>query len=377
MAKEVSMNSIVYIGMDVHKNSFSLCALDKETGAIILEEKGASTVKFITQFVDKIKKMKGNDIEIRTGYEAGCLGYSLYKGLTAKNINCDILAPTTMYSSVKKSLNKNDRLDAQHIATNLCNGTYKAVYVIDEKDEEVKEYIRMIGDFKKQLTATKQQIQAFLLRNGKKFEDGKNPWTIAYMKWLKKVDLKGLKKETLDEYVLQYEMMTDKIERFEAKLAELSQQERYLEPVAHLRCFKGIDTRAAMTMHVEVSDFSRFPNPKLFAGFLGLTPGDDSSGEKNKKLGITKQGNVTLRKMFIESAQAAVRGNPGIKSKKLKARQKGQDSKVIAYADKCAKRLKHKYTRMIESGKSKNVAITAVARELACFVWGMETGNID
>lgn len=50
------------------------------------------------------------------------------------------------------------------------------------------------------------------------------------------------------------------------------------------------------------------------------------------------------------------------------------DANVIAYADKAADRLGRKYRRMIRMGKPHNVAVTAIARELACYIWGIETG---
>ena len=64
-----------------------------------------------------------------------------------------------------------------------------------------------------------------------------------------------------------------------------------------------------MTIHVETSDFSRFPNARAYAAYLGLTPSEHSSG-KNVSLGrITKQGNSTIRTTLVESAQGLVRGN--------------------------------------------------------------------
>ena len=66
-----------------------------------------------------------------------------------------------------------------------------------------------------------------------------------------------------------------------------------------------------------------------------------------------------------------------IKSKDLKARQSGNTPEMIAYADKANERLRRKYYKMIRHGKKKNVAVTAVARELACFKWGMMTDHIS
>lgn len=183
-------------------------------------------------------------------------------------------------------------------------------------------------------------------------------------------------REILDEYLSELEHLTDKIERFQYKLEELSQESPYKEKIGQLRCFKGIDTTAAMTLHVEVSDFNRFVNAKAFASFCGLTPGENSSGDKSKRLSITKQGNSHIITTLVECAQVLVRGAIGKKGKKVKAKQVGQDIKVIDYTDKALERLQKKYHRMILRGVNRNGAITAIARELACFVWGVETGYI-
>jgi len=369
------MKSIVYIGMDVHKNSYSLCALHKETGEILGESRIPSDIKLVEKFISNIKKQVDEEVEIKTGYEAGCLGYSLYHQLTKRNIDCDILAPTTMSKSTKNKVIKNDRMDAKNIAENLSNGTYKKVYVPCDEDVEVKEYIRMLDDFKKQQKKIKQNINAFALRHDLRYE-GKSRWIPSHIKWLKQVKVSEMYREILDEYIAEFESLQEKIERFTYRIEELSQKDSYKEKVGELCCFKGIATTAALTMHVEVSDFDRFPNAKAFAAYLGLTPGDNSSGDKVNHTSITKQGNSVVRTTLVECAQALVKGTVGVKSKRVTARQKGQDVKVIEYADRAVIRLQKKFHKMIYRGVPRNKAVTAVARELACFVWGMETGNI-
>ena len=370
------MKSIIYVGMDVHKNTYNLCAIYGETGEIIGETRIASDVSLVLKFINSMKKkVNEENADILAGYEAGCLGYSLYWQLKEKDISCDILAPTTMKRSSKNIKVKNDRMDANNIATNLAHGTYKAVYVPNSHDVEVKEYIRMLHDFKEELKKVKQHINAYLLRLGYQYT-GKSRWTLAHMKWLKELEMSAMYREILNEYISHYESLTSKIERYQNKLAELSQEAPYKEKIGQLRCLKGIDTTAAMVLHVEISDFNRFPNANAFTSYCGLTPGDASSGDKANRTSITKQGNSTVRKTLVECAQAIVKGAIGIKSKRVKTRQLGQDVKVIDYADKAVLRLQKKYHHMIKSNKNRNVAITAIARELACFIWGMETGNI-
>ena len=206
---------------------------------------------------------------------------------------------------------------------------------------------------------------------------GKSKWIPAHIKWLKELELSDMYREILDEYLSQLEILSEKIERFKYRLEELSQNETYKEKIGQLRCIKGIDTIVAMTMHAETSDFDRFPTANAFASYCGLTPGEDSSGDSYHRVGITKQGNSIIRTTLVEAAQVLVRGIIGKKGKKVKSKQKDQDVKVIDYADKAVIRLQKKYHRMIFRGVKRNIAITAVARELACFVWGIETGHIS
>ena len=146
--------------------------------------------------------------------------------------------------------------------------------------------------------------------------------------------------------------------------------------VHKLSCFIGVKTVTALAVLTEIGDFKRFSSARHFASYIGLTPGEDSSGGEQNHLGITKAGNRHVRCLLIEAAQSYCRGQIGFKSKALKARQDGNDPEVIAYADKANERLRRKYYRMVlKNNKKTNVAKTAVARELACFMWGMLTGN--
>lgn len=371
------MKSILFIGMDVHKNSYSLCCYDKESGEMSREIKCAADAKLVKNYIEGIKKEEGNDVVIKCGYEAGCLGFSLYKSLKAFGIDCDIMAPTTMQSSTKNKVVKTDKMDARNIALNLANHSYKAVHIPDDEDLRVKEYIRMTNSFKKQLKKIKQQILAYILRFGFNYE-GKSKWTIAHINWLRNLEMNELEREILNEYLAEYDLLVDKIERFTSRIEELSHMGRYAEKISELRCFKGIDTLSAMAIQVETSDFDRFPSAKAYASFTGLTCGEQSSGDKQNKTSITKQGNSTLRSTLVECATAIVKGTIyAPKSKRLKARQKGQNVDIIAYADKAGKRLKKKYDDLMKRNVPHNKAIVAVARELACFVWGMETGRIN
>ena len=134
----------------------------------------------------------------------------------------------------------------------------------------------------------------------------------------------------------------------------------------------GKDTRP-----LRKQDFDRFPDAKSFSSYIGLVPGQDSSGQRQRYTAITKTGNSRVRKLLVEATKGIKRASIYNKSARLLERQTGQSPEVIAYADKCRQRIKHKMTNLeVRNGKNVNVAAAAGARELACFVWGMMTGNI-
>ena len=184
-------------------------------------------------------------------------------------------------------------------------------------------------------------------------------------------------RETLNEYMATYEEHEAKIERYDKRIDEIASQKEYQEKVKKLTCFLGIRTHTALSLIVETGDFHRFAKGNIYGAYLGLAPGEHSSSDHIGRLGITKAGNTHLRTLLIEAAGGICKGAVGHKSKELRARQTGNSAEVIAYADKANTRLRSKYYRLIRHGKKRNVAVAAVARELACFIWGMMTDNIE
>jgi len=373
------MNRILKIGMDVHSTNYTLCAMEPTIGSedrIFGEIQVAPDYKEVVCFIESLKMKLGlnDDYSIECGYEAGCLGYTLYHQLTGAGIKCVILAPTTMLTQQGQRI-KTDKRDAHLIAQCLCYGGYHPVYIPTAEDDAVKEYLRMRDDHKLALKKLKQQINAFTLRHGHKYAGTK--WTIKHISWLSKLELDPMYRETLDEYMASYEEQEAKIERYDKRIEEISAEARYQEKAKKLGCFLGIRTHTALSLIVETGDFKRFAKGNTYAAFLGLAPGEHSSSTTVNRLGISKAGNAHLRCLLIEAAKGICKGAIGHKSKELRSRQSGQSADVIAYADKANTRLRSKYYRMIRHGKKKNVVVAAVARELACFIWGMMTGNIS
>ena len=366
----------VYVGMDVHKESFSLCCYTNEKEQAEYPQKVAGHYSKILNYIEAMRFHYGDDALFICGYEAGCLGYTLYHELAAHNVKCIILAPTTMPAAKGKKKIKTDKRDAAHIARCLAHHDYSPVHIPTDKDEQVKEFIRMRSDHKLALKKIKQQILSFCLRHGFRYDAGASHWTQGHLKWLRSLKPDGLYHEILTEYLATFDNLSDKLERLDRRIEELSRDEDYDDKVRKLSCFIGMKTHTALSVIVEVGDFNRFSSAQNFASYLGLVPGENSSGEDQHRLGITKAGNRHLRTLLTEASQCYSKGQIGYKSKALKARQEGCSADVIAYADKANERLRRRYyTLVLGKHKKHNVAKTAVSRELACFIWGMMTGS--
>jgi len=370
------MTSIIYVGMDVHKLSHTLSYFNPETGEISEPHQIRADYKNILQYLETIRKGLGKNSKFLCGYEAGSLGYSLYHQLTDCGVKCVIMAPTTM-PKYKKNILKNDKRDAKNIAMALAHNTYSKVFVPTEEDDAVKEYIRMRCDERQAFKRIKQQIIAFYTRHGKQFIEGRSHWTGKHVLWLQQLDFENdILNETLKEYLVLYYQAADKIILYDQRIEEIANTESYKEAVKSLSCFLGIRTHTALSLIVEVGDFKRFKSAKCFAAYLGLIPGEHSSGNTIKRTGITKSGNSHLRRLLTESAHCYHRGSTTKKSKALLLRQFGNSPEVIAYADRANERLRRKFYRMIYRCK-RNVIVTAIARELACFIWGMMVGDLN
>lgn len=367
----------LFVGMDVHKESFTLCCYDLKQDIVFYTQRMESDYRQILEYLNAVRGAVGEEVHFVCGYEAGCVGFTLYHQLRHCGIECIILAPTTMSKPIGKKNIKTDRRDAENIARCLAYHNYSPVHIPTEQDEQIKEYLRMRDDHKLALKKVKQQILAFCLRHGYIYTATKNHWTNAHIQWLHALKPEGLYGEILEEYLLTYQTLADKLERLDQRIEELAASKEYCESVKKLCCFLGVKTQTALSTIVEVGDFKRFPSAERFASYIGLVPGESSSGDSQTRLGITKAGNQHVRMLLVEAAQCYSRGQVGYKSAALKQRQSGNPPAVIAYADRANERLRRKYYKMVLSqNKRSNVAKTAVARELACFIWGMMTENI-
>ena len=174
---------------------------------------------------------------------------------------------------------------------------------------------------------------------------------------------------TLQEYVDTVRSCGERVERITEKIRLLVSQWRFGPVVEALQALKGVSLVVAATVIAEIGDLSRFDNPRELMAFLGLIPTQHSSGD-NIKLGrITKTGNGHARRMLVQAAWSY--RLPARISRRLRDRQEKLPEKIWKIAWKAQVRLCTRYQQLVARGKPAQVATTAIARELAAFMWAI------
>lgn len=142
---------------------------------------------------------------------------------------------------------------------------------------------------------------------------------------------------------------------------------RFYPAVLALQAMRGIQFTSAIGLLSELGDLSRFQHPRQLMAWLGVTPSEHSSGGKRRQGSITKTGNSYARKLLVESAWSY--RHPARVSLDIQRRHEGIPKAIVDRAWDAQLRLCRRYSRLIAKGKSAQLSVAAVARELAGFIW--------
>ncbi len=375
---------VIYVGIDVHDETFTCCFYDPDDKQT---KKGLRTVKIFSSAAQvrrcladfcKDNPFNISEFTFRCAYEACGYGYELARSLHSSGIDCVLLAPSTINEYHNNQRIKTDKRDAFTIAKSYANGEASPVHIPDKHDEEVDNLIRVRDMYKDTAKRYKQQIIAFVKRLGYKYEKHGYYWTQRYMKWLADLPLSTVNRYVLDNLLNSLTQAMDSLADFDGQIAFIAANDtRYTERVQRLKGLFGIDTYTAMAIVVKTGDFIRFARAKAYMAYLGLIPGEASSGGTVHKKALTKTGNSRLRQLLTESAQCYLRKPNLLKSKAFKKRQEGLPEEFITYADRGLMYMVRKGKKMLYNKKNWNVIVSALARTLAGFIWGAMTNHLD
>jgi transposase len=357
---------ITYVGLDVCKRTIAIAV--RWPGRPEPEECSiANEPRAVARWARRMKRQAPGAVVC--AYEAGPTGYTLQRQLRDHGMECRVIAPSLMPRKPGERI-KTDRRDARKLAELLAAGLLTEVHPPTPEDEAVRDLCRAREDAREDLTRARHRLSKFLLRRGLVFGRGRKAWTQAHARWLRGLRLEHAADQAVfDDYSLALDQLGERLRSLDAHLAAWAKAEPYARPVAHLRCFRGLDTTTALSLVAELHDFRRFRRARQLMAYLGMVPSENSSGVRTRRGAITKAGNSHVRRLLIEAAWH-YRHPPRI-GPALRRRREGQPSRVIAIADRAQRRLYRRHQRLMLRGKTPNKITVALARELAGFLWAV------
>jgi len=356
--------TMTWVGLDVHARSTHGAAINSLTGELERVRFGPGSGPVVAW----LGELPG---PVRAAYEAGPTGFGLQRAAEAAGVAMQVVAPGKTPRAAADRV-KTDRKDAELLARLLLAGQLTAVHVPEAWLESVRHLARRREQVRGDVMRARHRVSKLLLIHGRVYPES-TTWNQRHRQWLGRqvfeheptelvfIDLLA----ALDGHVVRRVAL-------EERLSRLAQDPRLWPTVARLRCFRGIDTLTALTLHLELGgNWQRFSSPRKLAGWLGLTPSLHQSGETSASGSITKTGSSLARRLLVESAWHYMR-QPAI-GVTLRNRQTGQPDHVLQIAWRAQHRLHRVHHRMRDRGKPHNLTTVAVARELAGFLWAAAT----
>jgi transposase len=314
-----------------------------------------------------VRRLEQRYKRLKFTYEAGPCGYGLYRQLIAWGHDCLVAAPSLIPRRPGDRI-KTDRRDAQTLARLLRIGDLPSVWVPDATHEAVRELVRCREDFLQDKRRCQQRLLSFLLRHDRRYD--RRNWTREHRRWLRKQTFELADLQTTFESLYCAEQEGhQRVVQMEQRMQEALENWSLAGLVRSLMAMRGVRIITAMTLAAELGDLTRFRTPKELMAFVGLVPGQRSSGMRTVYTGITKSGNRHVRRVLVESAWSYRHKPAWTRTLLARARDASEPVRVIAW--EAQKRLHRRYHRLISRGKAGQVAVTAVAREALGFIWAI------
>ena len=352
------------LAMDVHENTISTGVLEPNSDTPVVDRLSAddeSVRRLVARFDEPAR--------VWACYEAGPTGYELARLLRVAGVRCEVIAPSLIPTRPGDRV-KTDRRDARRLALLFRAGQLSSVRVPSVAEEAVRDLCRARADMVIDRTRARHRLGKFLLRHGRVWRGGDN-WTLKHQAWIRQ---QRFEERALNATLAHYQ-------------ATLTAREAAVEAIeadwpagttgalrrrrARLGAYRGITRLGGLTLATEVCDWRRFPTAGMFMAFTGLVPSEYSSGERTRRGGITHAGNSHLRAQLVESAWA-YKAKPAAGAI-LRHRQEGLAPDVVARAWAAQLRLCGKFRRLDARKTNRKTVVTAIARELAGFVWAEMT----
>ena len=172
-----------FVGLDTHKSTIAVAVSDSLGGSARFYGEIANTPEAINKLVGKLCP----DGEVLSFcYEAGPCGYEIYRQISRLGHHCSVVAPSLIPTKPGERV-KTDRRDSIKLSRLDRAGELTPVWVPDQEQEAMRDLTRVREDMKDLERRTKQRLNAFLLRYGRIYTEGKSRWTQVHFRWLERL----------------------------------------------------------------------------------------------------------------------------------------------------------------------------------------------
>jgi transposase len=352
------------VGLDVHARSVVACAIDTVSGEL-------TRARLCPEHGEVLGWLGGLCGPVAVAYEAGPTGFGLARAVRAAGVRCEVVAPSKLQRPSGERV-KTDARDALHLARLLRLDEFTGVRVPTVAQESARDLVRAREDVRGELMRARHRTSKLLLRQGIIWSGGAG-WTLAHHAWLRAQafpDRPGLQiaYDSAYEAVL---LAESRRARLDAAIAQMAADPAWAPVVARLGCLRGISTLTGFALAVEIGDWERFTGASIGA-YLGLVPGEHSSGASRVQGPITKTGNTHARRLLVEAAwhhRKSYRGPSAL----MRARWDAAGPAARARGHAGNHRLHQRWLTFTERKKRPVVANVAIARELAGWCWSLAT----
>lgn len=299
----------LYIGMDVHKKSWSICILTDH-----FEHKVFTQPPDVGILVGYLKR-NFPSAAYHAVYEAGFSGFWTHDRLREQGVDCMIANPADVPTKDKERAGKTDPVDCRKLARSLRSGELDGIHVPSRAAVEDRSLLRTRRGMVKKQTRCKNQITSMLTFYGILIPEelAQSRWSKKFINWIDEIRMERASGNyALKAHLDELNHIRQILAGLNRNVLTLSRTDHYQAAVQLLRTVPGISTLTAMILLTELDGISRFSSLDKLASYVGLVPNTNSSGEKDNVTGITNRRNPALRGILIESAWVAVRKDPAL-----------------------------------------------------------------
>lgn len=318
--------SSIFVGVDVHVSSWHVTVRSCQ------EVLGQATIGGSWEELKKVVS-RWRPARVVILYEAGFSGFWLYDEVVKWGARCIVVPPSRIPVESGNRI-KTDRRDSAKLAQLAAVGQAPRVWVPSLLQRQEREVLRERRRLVRQVRQVQCQIKALLHCYGLKVPCRAGRWSQIFESrlWQLRFDSQFMQ-QSFERLLERYVFLRQQVASQTKLVRTLAQSEDYREKVSWLTSLPGVGILTAMELIVEIGEIDRFDKAEQVAAYVGLTPGEYSSGASVRRGHISRCGKAAVRSRLVEASWVAIRYDPQLAEvyQRIRARQGGKRA-IVAVA---------------------------------------------